>query len=156
MYQLSRQIPVMGEYDILVAGAGPAGLCAAMAAARAGARVALVERHGTVGGNLTLGHVGPIMGKLNPDTMAGEINDLLNGGTGMVHDTEDAKRRLMNWIDHDLIDLYLLCPVVDAIMEAGQIKGLDAEIHTEKMLHGTVFPDHFMSFHQKIIHQIQH
>ena len=124
MYQLSRQIPVMGEYDILVAGAGPAGLCAAMAAARAGARVALVERHGTVGGNLTLGHVGPIMGKLNPDTMAGEINDLLNGGTGMVHDTEDAKRRLMNWIDHDLIDLYLLCPVVDAIMEAGQIKGL--------------------------------
>ena len=97
MYLLQREIPEIGHYDVIVAGAGPAGLCAAMAAARNGAKVALLERHGTVGGNLTLGHVGPIMGKLNPDTMAGEINLLLNGGTGDVHDMDAAKGRLMDW-----------------------------------------------------------
>jgi len=41
--------------DILVAGAGPAGICAAIAAARAGARVALVERNALVGGCAIIG-----------------------------------------------------------------------------------------------------
>lgn len=124
MYQLHKEIPVIGEYDIIVAGAGPAGICAAMAAARNGVKVALLERHGTVGGNLTLGHVGPIMGKLNVDTMAGEINRLLNDGTCLVHDMDAAKTKLMNWLDHENIELYLTCPVVDTIMEEGQINGV--------------------------------
>ena len=117
MYQMQRVIPPIGHFDVVVAGAGPAGLCAAMAAARNGMQVALLERHGTVGGNLTLGHVGPIMGKLNPDTMAGEINQLLNGGTGDVHDADAAKGRLMDWIEHENIELFLMCPVVDAILD---------------------------------------
>lgn len=45
-------------YDVIVAGAGPAGICAAVAAARQGARVALIERYGVIGGNLTAGYVG--------------------------------------------------------------------------------------------------
>ena len=56
-------------YDVIVAGAGPAGLCAAVAAARQGARVALVERYGVVGGNLTAGYVGPILGMVGKGTM---------------------------------------------------------------------------------------
>ena len=124
MYQLKREIPELGCFDVVVAGAGPAGLCAAMAAARNGMKVALLERHGTVGGNLTLGHVGPIMGKLNPDTMAGEINLLLNGGTGDVHDADAAKGRLMDWIEHENIELFLMCPVVDAILEDTRLTGL--------------------------------
>lgn len=43
--------------DVLVAGAGPAGLIAAIAAAKEGASVTLVERHGFVGGMLTAGEV---------------------------------------------------------------------------------------------------
>lgn len=38
------------EYDIVIVGSGPAGMCAAMEAADAGVRVALVEKQGTIGG----------------------------------------------------------------------------------------------------------
>src|SRR5580658_1877157 len=38
------------EYDVLVAGGGSAGIAAAVAAARMGARTLLVERHGFLGG----------------------------------------------------------------------------------------------------------
>jgi pyruvate/2-oxoglutarate dehydrogenase complex dihydrolipoamide dehydrogenase (E3) component len=44
-----------GLYDLLVIGAGPAGLTAAHAAAALGARVALVERHRLGGGSLNVG-----------------------------------------------------------------------------------------------------
>ena len=57
-----KSIDVRKSYDVIVAGAGPAGICAAVAAAREGAKVALVERYGVVGGNLTTGYVGPILG----------------------------------------------------------------------------------------------
>ena len=47
--------------DVVVAGGGPAGVCAAIAAARNGARVLLVERGNCLGGMATRGLVGPFM-----------------------------------------------------------------------------------------------
>ncbi len=46
----SRQTPVYGEYDVVVLGGGPAGMAAAVAAARAGRSTLLVERYGFLGG----------------------------------------------------------------------------------------------------------
>ena len=44
----------MGIYDVIVCGAGSAGFCAAVAAARMGAKSALVEKYNTPGGILTV------------------------------------------------------------------------------------------------------
>ena len=50
----ARETPVVHRTDVLVVGSGPGGLAAALGAARAGVDVALVERFGCFGGNLTV------------------------------------------------------------------------------------------------------
>ena len=48
--RFSQDIPVLGDYDVCVVGAGPGGVGAAVAAARAGKRTILVEHYGYPGG----------------------------------------------------------------------------------------------------------
>ncbi|CAJ1384889.1 unnamed protein product [Effrenium voratum] len=48
-----REVPVMDRCEVLVVGAGPAGLSAALSARRAGADVLLLERYGCFGGTIT-------------------------------------------------------------------------------------------------------
>ena len=50
----ARQTPIVHETDVLVVGSGPGGLAAALAAARAGVEVTLLERFGCFGGNITV------------------------------------------------------------------------------------------------------
>lgn len=51
----------MRTYDVIVAGGGIAGVAAAVAAARNGARTLIVERHNSLGGTMAAGLVGPMM-----------------------------------------------------------------------------------------------
>src|SRR5436189_1275408 len=46
----ARQLPLYGEYEVAILGGGPAGIAAAVAAARAGRRTLLIERYGFLGG----------------------------------------------------------------------------------------------------------
>ena len=129
----TKQLKVQGTYDVVVAGSGPAGICAAVAAAREGAKVALVERYGVVGGNLTTGYVGPILGMVGKGTMRDELVELLGvpendmiGETGRAHDFEIAKIRLMQFVNHPNIDVYLQTTVTDVIKEGDTLKGIIA------------------------------
>ena len=129
--QYVKTLPVRKDYDVVVAGAGPAGVCAAVSAARAGAKVALVERYGVVGGNLSAGHVGPILGMVSKGTMRDELvrllgvpdNDMI-GEVGVAHDMERAKRELARFVDHPNIDVYLQTAVSDALTEGDALTGL--------------------------------
>lgn len=56
----SKTAPLAGSYDVLVCGGGPAGFIAATAAARKGAKTAIIERYGFLGGMATMGYVAPI------------------------------------------------------------------------------------------------
>jgi hypothetical protein len=48
--ETARETPVLGEYEVVVLGGGPAGIAAAAAAGRAGRSTILVERYGFLGG----------------------------------------------------------------------------------------------------------
>ncbi len=52
-----REIPLKGNYEVVVAGGGIAGIAAGMAAARCGKKVLLIEREYGLGGMATLGLV---------------------------------------------------------------------------------------------------
>lgn len=62
-----RAVPVVRETDVLVIGGGPAGIGAAIGAAKTGARALLVERYGFLGGNATASLVGPFMTSYSAD-----------------------------------------------------------------------------------------
>jgi hypothetical protein len=51
----AREVPQRKDADVIVCGGGPAGVSAALAAARAGARTRLFDRHGCLGGVWTAG-----------------------------------------------------------------------------------------------------
>ncbi len=79
------------SYDVVVAGAGIAGISAAVKAARLGASVLLIEQYGFVGGMSTAGMVSPFM----KHSVNGEV--LVRG---VFEDLENEMRRLHGMIDN--------------------------------------------------------
>ncbi len=63
----TRETPIVADVDVLVVGGGPAGIGAAVASARNGARTILIERYGFLGGNATASLVGPFMTSFSAD-----------------------------------------------------------------------------------------
>ena len=128
--------PYPTSYDVIVAGGGPAGIAAAVSAARLGAKTALVERYGILGGMLTSGHVQPILGHVQSRTMYDEVTELLqegHEGTPLIKtrngseigvDVEEAKHRLLKLCVEAGVYVYLQTPVIKVLMTGDRITGV--------------------------------
>ncbi len=114
------------KYDVVIAGAGPAGIGAALEAARSGLKTALIERYGCVGGNLTQGYVGPLLGKICEGTVADEIESAICARKGAVPDFEKAKIALTELLDDAGVDVYLQTVVIGAEKNGEKVE----KIHT--------------------------
>ena len=93
-----RALPVAADADVVVCGAGPAGVTAAIPAARAGARVRLFEAHGSLGGVWTSSLLGYLLDFDKPGFNA-ELVKLLRsrsavdgeGMNGLCYQPEEMK-----------------------------------------------------------------
>ncbi len=72
-FESAREIPVDSESDVIVCGGGPAGIAAAIASARAGAKTTLFEIHGCLGGVWTAGLLGLILDSKNKGGIMSEL-----------------------------------------------------------------------------------
>lgn len=137
-----QALPVIAEPDVLVVGAGPAGIGASIAAARNGARVMLTERYGFPGGNLTVAMVNPmftfhdIKGRQVIRGIAGEIAQRLverAGSPGHVtdltfdnasmtpFDPEAMKLVLLDMLEEAGVDLLLHASFATACTEGSRV-----------------------------------
>jgi hypothetical protein len=72
-HQPPMDLPIVEDNDVIVCGGGPAGIAAAISAARKGARVRLIEVHGFLGGVWTAGMVNNIIDYKNKSGIIKEI-----------------------------------------------------------------------------------
>jgi hypothetical protein len=86
----ARGLPLAEDADVIVCGAGPAGVAAAITAARAGARVRLFEWRGCLGGIWTAGLLGYFLDFDKPG-FAKELRDKLDA-RGARADSTSASR----------------------------------------------------------------
>ena len=125
--QYNLDIRKKQEFDVVVVGAGPAGISAAVSSARMGLNTALVERYGIVGGSLTIGCVGPLMGNVSKGTIVDEFKQLLQIKEpygAVAHDFEHAKTVLTDLVNKSNISLMLQTPVVEAVKDGERLTGL--------------------------------
>lgn len=118
----SREIPLAGNYDVIVCGGGPAGFAAALAAARSGAKTALIEVHGCIGGIWTAGMLSWILDGFNkPGIMAELLDRLREQGNGQqfksawVYHPEPMKLLLEDMLLEAGVDIRLFTRVVGAV-----------------------------------------
>tara|TARA_R110002073_G_scaffold220878_4_gene381037 strand:- start:3235 stop:4680 length:1446 start_codon:yes stop_codon:yes gene_type:complete len=99
LIEQQRAIPVAGKTEVLVCGGGPAGIAAALAAARAGASVQLIEVAGCLGGVWTAGLLTKILDAENKSGIMDELltafasrgSEVARDSRGTVYDPEIAK-----------------------------------------------------------------
>jgi len=139
--EATRQIPIAGRFDVVVCGGGPAGVSAAISAARSGASVKLIELHGCLGGVWTSGMLSYVIDAEKPGFNTELVSKLeALGGTiydkrkpkgskkNYVYDVETMKYLLEDLCQKEKIQIQLHTRVVDAYKnDAGRLETIVTE-----------------------------
>ena len=143
--QPARELPVFHTADVVVVGGGAAGFSAAVAAARTGAKVALVERYGSLGGLFTNGMVLIVIG--TGEKVNGEFKLVTRGlceeflkrleamGDGAIvcrdkkiyqptADPEAAKVLMDEMVQEAKVDMFFHAWGVDVIQSGNAVQGV--------------------------------
>jgi glycine/D-amino acid oxidase-like deaminating enzyme len=140
----SARFDALGSFDVIVVGAGSAGCCAAIAAARAGAQTLLLERHGFLGGTSTAvldtfyGFYTPGSQSLKvvggvPDEVVAELRrrgqvferpNTYGAGTGVTYHPEYLKVVWDELVTRAGVNVLLHSFVQDAVVSGGRIERL--------------------------------
>ncbi|WP_372808864.1 FAD-dependent oxidoreductase [Pontiella sp.] len=149
----SRQVPVVADADVIVSGGGPAGVCAAIAAARRGARTVLLERGGCLGGTWTAGALGWIIDSAGKNGLLAEIiEELASMGcvpaspsrrSSVPFDPEGMKLVLETLCSRANVRIRLHTLVADVVKDgAGELKAVVTESKSgREAWRGKVFID---------------
>ncbi len=129
----AREIPVAGRSEVLVVGGGPAGVGAALAAARTGARTTLVEHHGYLGGMWTAGLLNPILDHHEKGGIVAELLERLRAANKLAEgpranfDNEYCKYLLDHMVAEAGIEVRLYRSAVETICDGEQVCGIVTE-----------------------------
>ena len=129
------------QYDVVVVGGGPGGIPAAIAAARQGAKVLLVERNGFLGGNMTIGL--PLLAYLDKDgnqVIRGIAQEFIDRLTELgacsphhwcpmhdsvtIYDDEVFKVVALDMCIKAGVEILLYTQVIDTNVENGELKSV--------------------------------
>ena len=146
----AKQVPVVYDVDVAVAGAGVAGVIAALAAARQGADTLIIDEFSSVGGNIGVGlwaggsfHLGLHYSSpsgLNPDAFPNGIGGIpaefadriLQGedrmlGEGYFRDAQAQKAVAVQMLEEAGTKMLLSAFVSDVLMDGNKVCGLLVE-----------------------------
>jgi ribulose 1,5-bisphosphate synthetase/thiazole synthase len=139
----AREIPVVDEVDVLVAGGGPAGIAAAVSAARAGCRTLVVERYNHLGGLWTGGLVLPLLSTHGVDRKQHQVQvihgigqevwdrlkeiDMSIGQVNPVIDPEAAKYVMEVMLKESGVQVYYHSWISNVLVEQDTIKAVILE-----------------------------
>jgi hypothetical protein len=131
----SRRVPIHSAWDVVVCGAGPAGVSAAISAARSGARTALIEGQGCLGGVWTAGLLSWVIDASNKKGFMQELAGELDRrgarrvkGRSFAYDPEQMKVLLEQWCVAAEVAVRLHTRVVAApVNEDGRLHAIITE-----------------------------
>lgn len=137
----ARELPVRGEYDIIVAGSGPAGMAAAVSAGRLGMKVLVLEALGAVGGISTSGMMSHWTGRCGSriyhEIMKRQADkNYFNHGESVIQiDPEMLKLTYLEMLDEVHADLLLYTFVCGVVKDNDTVKGVIVENKTGRSVY---------------------